>query len=123
VSASSRPFAPPVHVLVLPSKLPLDLRLNLRELDDSELVSIHEFSRLLSHPVTIKQNSGQVPDHMNLLSSVQAESHVRVSLHPYSSDIKLSCTVASTCMGAPCIAGPYNASFRSVGFGHSVKIS
>ena len=38
-SAFSRPFAPPVHVLVLPSKLPLDLRLNLRGLDDSEVVS------------------------------------------------------------------------------------
>ena len=40
-SASSRLFAPPVHVLVLPSKLPLDLRLNLRGLDDSEVVSAH----------------------------------------------------------------------------------
>lgn len=59
MSASSRPFSPTVHVLVLPSKLPLDLRLNLRELGDAEV------------------NNGEIPDHMNLLSLTQAESHLR----------------------------------------------
>ncbi|KXN85318.1 Gelsolin [Leucoagaricus sp. SymC.cos] len=59
ISASSRPFTPTVHVLVLPSRLPLDLRLNLRGLDESEV------------------NNGEIPDHMNLLSSTQAESHLR----------------------------------------------
>ncbi|KAF9447197.1 hypothetical protein P691DRAFT_776317 [Macrolepiota fuliginosa MF-IS2] len=58
-SASSRPFTPTVHVLVLPSRLPADLRLNLRELDDDEA------------------NYNKVPDHMNLLSSTQAECHLQ----------------------------------------------
>ena len=70
----------------------------------------------------MKQNNGQVPDHMNLLSSVQAESHVRFLLHLSLSDIQLD-TIASTCMGAPGIARPDDASFRSVGFRHSMKFS
>lgn len=36
--AKSRPFSPTVHVLILPSKLPLDLRLHFRDLDESRLV-------------------------------------------------------------------------------------
>lgn len=42
-SAFTKPFTPTVHVLVLPSRLPLDLRLNLRELDDTELASNIKF--------------------------------------------------------------------------------
>ena len=71
----------------------------------------------------MKQNNGQVPDHMNLLSSVQAESHVRFLLPLSLFDIQPLDTVASTCMGAPGIAGPDDASFRSVGFGHPMKFS
>ncbi|KAH8828504.1 hypothetical protein DL96DRAFT_1603512 [Flagelloscypha sp. PMI_526] len=47
--APTRPFAPPVHVLALPSQLPLDLRLVFRNLDESSL------------------NNGEIPEHMNLL--------------------------------------------------------
>lgn len=36
--AMDLPFAPPVHVLVLPSQLPLDLRIALRGLDETRLV-------------------------------------------------------------------------------------
>lgn len=36
--APSRPFPPTLHVLVLPSQLPLDLRLNFRNLDEEFLV-------------------------------------------------------------------------------------
>lgn len=38
--ASSRPFAPPVHALTLPSKLPMDLRLQFRDLDEINFVSL-----------------------------------------------------------------------------------
>jgi hypothetical protein len=37
--SASRPFDPTVHVLVLPTQLPLDLRLNFRDLDDRDVVS------------------------------------------------------------------------------------
>lgn len=79
ISASSRPFTPTVHVLVLPSRLPLDLRLNLRELDDAELASNHMFSCSPSSEA-IDQNNNEIPDHMNLLSFDQAENHVRILL-------------------------------------------
>ncbi|KAH9986530.1 hypothetical protein BJV74DRAFT_844539 [Russula compacta] len=52
--AASRPFTPPIHVLVLPSKIPLDLRLHFRDLDE-ELV-----------------NGMFQPDHMNLLELSEA---------------------------------------------------
>lgn len=35
----SKPFRPTVHVLILPSQLPADLRLTFRELDEHYLVS------------------------------------------------------------------------------------
>jgi hypothetical protein len=38
-SASARPYRPPIHVLVLPSQLPMDLRLGIRDLDEDWLVS------------------------------------------------------------------------------------
>lgn len=57
-AASERPYKPTVHVLVLPSQLPLDLRLSVRCLDEVFL------------------NNGEVPDHMNLLSSTEASSHL-----------------------------------------------
>jgi hypothetical protein len=34
-----RPFMPPVHVLILPSKLPSDFRLHFRDLDEEYVVS------------------------------------------------------------------------------------
>ena len=37
-AASERPYKPTVHVLVLPSQLPLDLRLSVRCLDENFLV-------------------------------------------------------------------------------------
>lgn len=59
----------------------MDLRLNLRELDDARLVStlilLASSSSLPSY--TINQNNNGIPDHMNLLSSVQADNHVRFS--------------------------------------------
>src|SRR5205807_1726242 len=36
--AARRPFAPPIHTLVLPSKIPLDLRLHFRDLDEERVV-------------------------------------------------------------------------------------
>lgn len=56
--ASKRPFDPTVHVLVLPSQLPLDLKLTFRGLDDTTL------------------GGDSVPDHMNLLSSQEALRHL-----------------------------------------------
>jgi hypothetical protein len=37
-NAVDRPFAPPIHVLILPSKLPLDFRLHFRDLDEEYMV-------------------------------------------------------------------------------------
>ncbi|PFH50904.1 hypothetical protein AMATHDRAFT_75292 [Amanita thiersii Skay4041] len=56
-----RPFPPTVHVLVLPSQLPLDLRLNFRDLNEGLL------------------NDEDIPDHMNILSSVEALEHLQRS--------------------------------------------
>lgn len=37
--APTRPYAPTVHVLVLPSQLPIDLRLTFRDMDELHLAS------------------------------------------------------------------------------------
>ena len=39
IVAPSRPYAPTVHALVLPSQLPIDLRLTFRDMDEVNLVS------------------------------------------------------------------------------------
>jgi hypothetical protein len=36
--AFARPFCPTIHALILPSRLPLDLRLQLRGIDEAQLV-------------------------------------------------------------------------------------
>ncbi|KIJ67651.1 hypothetical protein HYDPIDRAFT_84915 [Hydnomerulius pinastri MD-312] len=59
--AASRPFSPTVHVLVIPTQLPLDMRLAFRNLDESTL------------------NGGFIPDHMNILSTTEAIEHLRTS--------------------------------------------
>ncbi|KAL6308234.1 hypothetical protein BKA93DRAFT_766050 [Sparassis latifolia] len=56
--ASSRPFAPTVHVIILPTQIPTDLRLNFRDLDEMEL------------------NCGIIPDHMNIITAKEAEEHL-----------------------------------------------
>jgi len=52
--AANRPFMPPIHVLILPSKIPLDLRQHFRDLDDEHI------------------NGTFLPDHMNLLELSEA---------------------------------------------------
>jgi len=59
--APARPFIPPVHTVVLPSQLPVDLRMSFRVLDEA----------LLNGPV--------IPDHMNILSSTDALKHLQQS--------------------------------------------
>ncbi|KAH9945670.1 hypothetical protein B0H21DRAFT_860691 [Amylocystis lapponica] len=61
-TASSRPFTPTVHVLILPSQIPTDLRLHFRDLDEVQL------------------NCGIIPDHMNLVSVSEAEEHLRTTV-------------------------------------------
>ncbi|KAF9474543.1 hypothetical protein BDN70DRAFT_815514 [Pholiota conissans] len=56
--APSRPYAPTVHALALPSRIPLDLRLGIRDFDEAWL------------------NNGDIPDHMNLLSCAEAVVHL-----------------------------------------------
>ncbi|CCM06207.1 uncharacterized protein FIBRA_08451 [Fibroporia radiculosa] len=56
--APLRPFAPPVHILILPSQVPADLRLTCRGLDEVSL------------------NHGIVPDHMNLIPVGEAYEHM-----------------------------------------------
>jgi len=43
--ATSRPYAPTIHVVVLPSRLPSDLRLNFRDLDEVGVVSVPNIPR------------------------------------------------------------------------------
>jgi len=57
--AVQKPYAPSIHVVVLPSQVPLDLKLHFRELDES-LVNLKD-----------------VPDHMNLLSLNEAQDHLQ----------------------------------------------
>ncbi|TFY70991.1 hypothetical protein EVG20_g2016 [Dentipellis fragilis] len=57
-SAPARPFSPNVHVLVLPSQIPADLRLHRRDIDEAVL------------------NDYTIPDHMNILSSREALEHL-----------------------------------------------
>ncbi|KZT00473.1 uncharacterized protein LAESUDRAFT_732262 [Laetiporus sulphureus 93-53] len=59
MTALSRPFTPTVHVLILPSKIPADLRLSFRDLDEVDL------------------NRGDVPDHMNIIPAKEADEHLR----------------------------------------------
>lgn len=57
--APTRPYAPTAHVLILPSQLPHDLRLNFRDLDELSI------------------NNGKIPNHMNILSSMDALDHLQ----------------------------------------------
>ncbi|KAF9529441.1 hypothetical protein CPB83DRAFT_765018 [Crepidotus variabilis] len=57
--ASGRPFKPTVHVLIVPSQLPVDLRLGIRDMDEAWL------------------NNGEIPHHLNLISCVNAEEHLK----------------------------------------------
>ncbi|KAG1832463.1 hypothetical protein EV424DRAFT_1368803 [Suillus variegatus] len=59
--AISKPFSPTIHVLVIPTQLPLDMRHAFRDLDESQV------------------NGGFVPDHMNILSTTEAIEHLRTS--------------------------------------------
>ncbi|CAK5281754.1 unnamed protein product [Mycena citricolor] len=61
--AADRPYAPTIHVLVLPSQLPLDLRVQFRDLD--------AFS-----------DSTEGVDHMNLLTVEEANSHLQTTSWP-----------------------------------------
>jgi hypothetical protein len=45
--ALSKPFSPTVHVLVIPTQLPLDMQHALRDLDESEMVRPSLFERLV----------------------------------------------------------------------------
>lgn len=38
--APDRPFKPTVHIIILPSQIPLDLRMHFRDLDESQIVSL-----------------------------------------------------------------------------------
>ncbi|KAJ2916753.1 hypothetical protein MD484_g3671, partial [Candolleomyces efflorescens] len=52
--SSERPYTPNVHVVIIPSQLPLDLKLHVRDMDETIL------------------NSGNIPDHMNVVSFDEA---------------------------------------------------
>ncbi|KAI0062921.1 hypothetical protein BV25DRAFT_1939502 [Artomyces pyxidatus] len=51
---SRRPFAPPIHVVIMPSRIPSDLRLHFRDLDEDHL------------------NAHDTPDHMNVITCSEA---------------------------------------------------
>ncbi|KAG8936879.1 hypothetical protein FRC02_010741 [Tulasnella sp. 418] len=63
--APSLPFEPPVHALVLPSKVPIELRIaHFRYMDEEQL------------------NVGETPEHMNLLSSQEALTQLSTTSWP-----------------------------------------
>ncbi|KAJ3514326.1 hypothetical protein NLJ89_g2435 [Agrocybe chaxingu] len=64
VEASCKPYDPTVHVLILPSQLPLDLQQGVRDLDEAWL------------------NEGEIPDHMNLLPASEALTQLGTRLWP-----------------------------------------
>jgi hypothetical protein len=104
--AVSKPFSPTVHVLVIPTQLPLDMQHAFRDLDESEMVRLTPFECLVygdhSH-----QNEGSVPDHMNILSTNEAIEHVSALLFSGCSFMLLtdcSWTAAYFILGAISIA-------------------
>ncbi|KAF8507458.1 hypothetical protein BU17DRAFT_57402 [Hysterangium stoloniferum] len=66
-NAYKRPFDPPIHVVILPSKLPLELRSALRLCNEEAL------------------NDGSIPDHMNVLPLTDALDHIQRRSWPRSS--------------------------------------
>ena len=64
-----------MHVLVLPSRLPIDLRLAFRDLNETDLASLACMSDL-SIMLILLQNQGVIPDHMNILAASEAFEHV-----------------------------------------------
>lgn len=66
--ATSQPFTPPVHVLILPSQVPLDVRVGHVRFMDDELL-----------------NGGETPEHMNLIPLQEALDHLRQTAWPKSS--------------------------------------
>lgn len=73
--APTRPYAPTVHALILPSQFPIDLRLTFRDLDEVNLVRwfLHVAAPF---PLIPSQNGGSPPEHMNLLTAKEAFEHV-----------------------------------------------
>ncbi|KAF8210398.1 hypothetical protein K438DRAFT_1809615 [Mycena galopus ATCC 62051] len=57
--ASTRPFTPTVHTLILPSQIPIDLRIQFRDLE------------------VVFFNDADIPDHMNVLSCREAQTHLQ----------------------------------------------
>ncbi|KAG8894466.1 hypothetical protein FRB99_001247 [Tulasnella sp. 403] len=65
LQAAKRPFTPPVHVLILPSQVPMDLRVGHVRFLDEELL-----------------NSGDIPNHMNLIPLSEAFEQLSKSAWP-----------------------------------------
>ena len=72
-ASSSRPFTPTIHALVFPSKIPADLLLTFRELEESAFVGTLWLCMLRSPLTCHMQNAGDVPDHMNLIPASEAD--------------------------------------------------
>lgn len=73
--ASARPYTPTVHALILPSQLPIDLRIQFRDLE--EVFFVGRSTVYSGMPLTtIPQNDADGPDHMNILSSRGAQTQV-----------------------------------------------
>lgn len=80
--ASSRPFDPPVHVLVLPTRLPLDLISTFRDISEDNLVTmIRSVMRSVLTYFDVWQNDDNLPDHMHLLTLSEAFAHVSITLN------------------------------------------
>jgi hypothetical protein len=66
------PLQPPVHVVILPTQLPVDLRTgHCRHINEAEMVCCWYSSWFPSRTQLMHgtQNEGSVPDHMNVIPS------------------------------------------------------
>jgi hypothetical protein len=64
-----------VHALILPSQLPIDLRVQFRDLEEVFFVSRSAIYRRMSL-TAVPQSDADGPDHMNILSSRGAQTQV-----------------------------------------------
>lgn len=72
----SRPFVPPIHVLVFPSQVPQDLRLAVRGFGfDLQVRTFSQVTLLLPSFYHVQDESETV-EHMNILPASQALDHV-----------------------------------------------
>jgi hypothetical protein len=72
--APVRPYTPTVHALILPSQIPIDLRIQFRDLD--RFLVCHSSGNNTNIADPCSQNTDDAPEHMNILPFKDALLHV-----------------------------------------------